>query len=80
MIGKHWLKYLDKTYNSENLMCYCSNTKGKQITLPFQFYKDAMQSWVSFRSKLQSNGLKSIIDDNFCGNNNIMNKKCPFMV
>ena len=58
MIGKHRLKYLDKTYNSENFLYHCSNIKGIQITLLSQFYKDAMQSWVSFRSKLQTNDLK----------------------
>ena len=33
MIGKHWLKCLDKTYNSDNFLYHCSNTKGIQITL-----------------------------------------------
>ena len=77
MIGKHWLKYLDKTYNSENFLYHCSNIKGIQITLSSQFYKDAMQSWVSFRSKLQTNDLKSILDENICGNNRIMHKNAP---
>ena len=77
MIGKHWLKYLDKTYNSENFLYHCSNIKGIQTTPSSQFYKDAIQSWVSFRSKLQTNDLKSILDENICGNNRIIHKNAP---
>ena len=77
MIGKHWIKYLDNTYNSENFLYHCSNTKGLAITLPSQFYKDAIQSWVSFRRQLQTNDIRSILDENIFGNNRIMHRNSP---
>ena len=77
MIGKHWIKYLDNTYNSENFLYHCSNTKGLAITLPSQFYKDAIQAWVSFRRQLQTNDLRSILDENIFGNNRIMHRNSP---
>ena len=39
MIGKHWLRYLDKKYDSENFLYQCSNTKGVLIAFLSQFYK-----------------------------------------
>ena len=77
MIGKHWLKYLDKTYNSENFLYQCSDIKGIVITLPSQFYKDAIKAWVTFRSKLQTNDVRSILDEPICGNNRIRHKNTP---
>ena len=93
MIGKHWIKYLDNAYNSENFLYHCSNTKGLVITLLFKFYKnnrkamnrnwrnqkakDAIQSWVSFRRQLQTNDLRSILDENIFGNYRIMHRNSP---
>ena len=38
MKGKHWIKYLDNTYNCEYFLYHCSNTKGLAITLLSQIY------------------------------------------
>ena len=77
LIGKHWLKCLDDKYNTNNFLYQCSNTKGVTITLPSKFYKDAIHSWVTFRSKLQTNDMTSILDENICGNDKIRHRNTP---
>ena len=77
MIGKHWLKCLDSKYNTNNFLYQCSSTKGKTIALLSKFYKDAIHSWVSFRSKLQTNDLTSVLDEYLCGNDKIRHRNTP---
>lgn len=42
--------------------------KDLQYHLPSVFYRDALQLWGSYKSKLQTNDISSILDENICGN------------
>ena len=74
MIGKYWLSSLDKKYASENFLFHCSNIKGLHLPIPSQFYKDAISSWSSFRGKLQTNDSVPILEQQICGNNQILRR------
>ena len=80
MIGKHWLKYLDKTYNSENFLYHCSNTKGIQINLPSQFYKDAVQSWVSLKLRSHRANGRETDKNYFIRSCPVVFVLCPFQI
>ena len=77
MIGKYWLGFLDKRYDSENFLSRCSNIKGLHLQFPSQFYKESVASWCSFRGKLQANISFPIMDEQLCGNNQILYKNSP---
>ena len=77
IIGKYWLSSFDQRYDSENFLFRCSNIKGLQLQFTSKFYKEAVASWCSFRSKLQANVSFPILEEQICGNNKILHKNCP---
>ena len=76
-IGKHWLSLIDEIHNSENFLLRCSTIKGFQLRIPSSFYKEALLSWCSLRAKLQANVSFPILDEQICGNNQILHKNNP---
>ena len=76
-IGKHWLSLIDEIHNSENFLLRCSTIKGLQMRIPSSFYKEALLSWCSLRAKLQANVSFPILDEQICGNNQILHKNSP---
>ena len=76
-IGKHWLSLFDEIHNSENFLLHCSTIKGLQLRIPSSFYKEALLSWCLLRAKLQANVPFPILDEQICGNNQILHKSNP---
>ena len=54
-IGKQWLRVLDEKFKTEFILTKCSSIKNLEITIPSNFYKEAVKSWVIFQSKIKAN-------------------------
>ena len=77
MIGKNWLRKFDIQYNDSFFLCKASNIKGLDISdLPI-FYQRAINSWISFKSRIKITDKTSIINSNLFGNNSICVRNTP---
>ena len=74
MIGKHWLTLLGKKKMFQNFLFHYSNIKGLHLPIPSQSYKDAISARSSFRGKLQTNDSIPILEQQICGNNQILRR------
>ena len=77
IIGKYWLSFLYKRYDTEIFLFRCSNIKSLHLQFPSQFYKEsvAFNIWCYFIGKIQANISFPIMDEQLCGNNQILHKK-----
>ena len=77
-IGKQWQRVLDEKFKIEIFLTKCSSMKNLEITIPSNFYKEAVKSWVIFQSKVKTMDRESILNEHINGNDRILFRNSPF--
>lgn len=80
IIGKNWLKRLDRQYNIELFLCKCSNIKGLDLSSIPQFYRDCVTSWSGFLCHFNVETREDILNSQLYGNKNILSRNSPIFI
>ena len=79
-IGKHWLKSLDKEYNTDYFICKCTSIKGLDLHGLSKYYQDCISSWVKFQGVLMQKNRQSILESCLFGNKYIIYRNSPIFI